>query len=73
MTKDIDRRLGKLEKRAMPGRVIVVPDTPENRAAIRNERRTSKRRRKARGAKKRAALVGHRDIVVFMSEAELAL
>src|SRR5262249_55307335 len=82
--KDIDRRLAKLESKIEPkGRFICTPDTPETRALLAKGfmpdnsvvpalYRCSrvKGRRKAKLIRRR---LGKRDVVVLLSEAEMAL
>jgi hypothetical protein len=82
--KDIGRRLGKLEHRIEPkGRLICTLDTPETRALLAKglmpdnsvlpalyRRHRAKGRREAKLIRRR---LGKRDLVILLSEAEMAL
>jgi hypothetical protein len=84
MRKDIERRLDKLEQNfSFESRFLCVLDTPENRALVAQgflpdgsqttaPPEAPSASRKGKGGAPRRRL-GTRDIVVFLSEAEIAL
>ena len=75
MTKNFDHRLEKLERRVIPPRIFAVLDTPRNRRLYKRgliEEKSSQRHR-GRAAKRTQRRLSSRDVVVFMSEAEMAL
>ena len=72
MTKDIDRRLQKLERTVAPHRVHCVLDTPDNRQLVEEGLRP------ADALPAEPACKGYRrltqgDIILFLSEAEWAV
>jgi hypothetical protein len=83
--KDMDRRISKLEGKFEPERRIVcVLDSPRNRKlidhglmpdppAVRSTQRRRSRAKDRRRTKPIRRRLGKRDLVVFMSEVELAL
>ena len=75
MTKNFDRRLGKLERRVVPPRIFAVLDTPRNRRLYKRGliEEAGSQGRRGRAAKKAQRRLSSRDVVVFMSEAEMAL
>ena len=72
MTKDMDRRLQKLERTVAPHRVHWVLDTPDNRRLVEEGLRPADAL-PAEPASKGCRRLTSVDIIAFLSEAEWAL